>query len=85
MGALSVILTLLSPLLEPILNALGRSLNDYIAGARADANAQELGKAKAELGTARDTIKVQDAQMDALANAPQDTADAIRRLEGGTA
>lgn len=84
-GTLATILTILRPLIEPFLNALGRTFNDYIAGERAAKNAQELGRKEAELGAAKGTIEAQGAELDALANAPKDTDEAIKRLEGGTA
>lgn len=84
-GALATILTILQPLIEPLLNALGRTLNDYVAGARADKNAQELGSTQARLDAAKNTIDVQDAELKAQSNAPQSTADAIKRLQDGSA
>lgn len=82
---LATILTILRPLLEPLLNAMGRTLNDYIAGARADKNAQELGEKKAQLDTAKNTIDAQQAELQAQADAPKDAAEAIKRLEEGSA
>jgi hypothetical protein len=84
-GALATILTLLQPLIEPLLNALGRTLTDYIAGARADKNAQELGRAEAQNKQSQATITAQQAELQAQADAPQDAEDAIKRLEDGTA
>lgn len=84
-GALATILTLLQPLIEPLLNALGRTLNDYLASARADQNAQELGAKEAQLDAAKSTIETQDAELKAQADAPQTTADAIKRLQEGSA
>lgn len=84
-GTLATLLTILRPLLEPLLNALGRTLNDYVAGARADKNAQELGRTQAQLDTATNTIDAQQAELQAQANAPKYVDDAIKRLEDGSA
>jgi hypothetical protein len=84
-GVLATVLTILQPLIEPLLNALGRTLNDYVAGARADKNAQELGRTQAQLDTAKATVDAQNAELEAAANAPRTAEDALKRLEDGTA
>lgn len=84
-GTLATILALLAPLLKPILEAFGASLNAAVRDRRAEQNAKDLGRAEAHLDQAGGTIAAQQAELEALRNAPQTDDEAIRRLEEGSA
>lgn len=84
-GALATILAILAPLLKPILEAFGASLNAAAAQKRAEQNAKDLGAAGAKIEVQNNTIEAQQAELDAQANAPATVDNAITRLEEGSA
>ena len=77
--------TLIEAALRAFFNAFGTSLNDFLGRKRADKNAQDLGRAQAQVEQGNATITVQQAELDAQANAPATVDDAITRLEEGSA
>ena len=81
----TALLTVLAPILEAFFNAFGRSLNDWLASKRAEQAQHDLGAAEANLGTAKNTIAVQEAEMQAQKDAPQTVDDAVGRLLDGSA
>lgn len=76
---------LIEAALRAFFNAFGASLNDFLGRKRADQNAQDLGRAQAQVEQGKDTIAAQQAELEAQANAPQTVDDAIARLEDGSA
>lgn len=68
-----------------LLGFLGKFLLDMMAERRADQAQRDLGRVEAQRDQAENTIAAQQAELDALANAPQDNDEAARRLEAGSA
>lgn len=85
MSTLATILAILAPLLKPMLEAFGATLNAGARDRRAEQNARDLGRAEAQLDQSAGTIAAQQAELDALRNAPSTIDDAIARLEEGSA
>jgi len=68
-----------------LLGALAKLALDALNAWRADQAIRDLGAAQARNEQARATIDAQQRQLEAQANAPATTDDAIKRLEDGTA
>lgn len=72
-------------IIKGLLGAAADFLLGLFAQKQADENAKDLGRAEAQVEQSKDTIEAQQAELDALANAPRTTSDAIKRLEEGSA
>lgn len=84
-STIAAVLAAIAPLLEAFFNAFGTSLNDYAGRKRSEQTAQDLGAARATIDQQNRTIAAQDAELAAQADAPRTAADAIARLEEGSA
>lgn len=76
---------LIGAILKAFFSAFGESLNDFFSRKRADQNAQSLGRAEAQVEQGNATIQVQQAELQAQADAPQTVDEALKRLEEGSA
>jgi hypothetical protein len=68
-----------------LLGALAKFALDAWNSYRGDQALRELGRAQAEAEQGRATIAAQEAELQAQADAPRSSDDAIRRLEDGSA
>lgn len=84
-SALATILAILAPLLKPMLEAFGATLNARARDQRAEQNSKDLGAAEVKIETQRETIDAQRRELEAQADAPQTIDDAISRLDEGSA
>ncbi|MEY9110385.1 hypothetical protein ABH999_006581 [Bradyrhizobium yuanmingense] len=84
-STIAALLVLLKPVLEALFGAAGRAIDDRLAQRQARDDARDLGHAQATIETQSAAIEAQQAELDAAANAPRSTLDAIARLEEGSA
>jgi len=81
----AALLKIIAPIIEVFFNAIGRSFNDWATAKRAEQAQHDLGTAEANLGTAKNTIAVQEAELQAQKDAPLTVDDAVGRLLDGSA
>lgn len=85
LATLGSILAIFKPVISAFFDSFGRSVNDFTDRKRAEQNAKDLGSAEAKIEVQNTTIDAQQAELQAQADAPKSTEDAIRRLEEGSA
>jgi hypothetical protein len=68
-----------------LLGALAKLALDAFSAYRSDQALRELGRAEARADQGEATIAAQEAELQAQANAPRSTDEAIRRLDDGSA
>lgn len=72
-------------LADIFLGAFGEFLQGLLSSLRAESAQREVGKLTAERDQGKATIAAQQAELQAQADAPRSTEDAIKRLEAGSA
>lgn len=77
--------SIIAAILQAFFSAFGNSLNDFLDRRRADRNAQDLGRAQAEVEQGSATIDAQAAELQAQANAPRSVDEALKRFDEGSA
>lgn len=81
----AALLKVLGPLLEVLLSAFGKSMNDYLADKRAEQAQRDLGRVTAERDQEAAGREAAERELEAARNSPQTVDDAIARLEEGSA